>query len=195
MQLLDEAMARLPDRFKGKPNRYLTGSVERIKKFILDYDRSYYESHNPGSIERILRNTQDNLNGDMPRMKKNPLALGPLIGDSVSQSPFADVENYPNVADTAMASSMADDAITNATRQNAKMIAAHSAAAVKARSAGRTDAMMSSDMANDIVNSPNTTSGSKMTSELSSDLANNIVSSVPQSQASSIGGNYDTKQA
>ena len=52
--LLDEAMARIPERFKGKPNRYLTGSIDRIKKFILDYDKTYFESFYPGAYEHIL---------------------------------------------------------------------------------------------------------------------------------------------
>jgi len=119
------------------------------------------------------------------------LALGPLIGDSIDKNPFSDVENLPIFDEAAVASSMADDAITTATRQNAKIIAANSAAANKARSAERIKGAMSSKMANDIVNPPNGTSSAKTPSSLSTDLANEIVSSVPQMQASNMDVDFD----
>ncbi len=74
-------MARLPDRFKGKPNRYLTGSVDRIRKFILDYDKSYFESMYPGSFEHITSKTAASLTAPL-NISQNPFVLGNLIGEN-----------------------------------------------------------------------------------------------------------------
>ena len=74
-------MARLPDRFKGKPNRYLTGSVDRIRKFILDYDKSYFESLYPGSFEHITSKTAAAMTAPL-NISQNPFVLGNLIGEN-----------------------------------------------------------------------------------------------------------------
>jgi len=38
--MLEKAMGSLGDEFSGKPNRYLTGSIEKAKKVLGQYEEA-----------------------------------------------------------------------------------------------------------------------------------------------------------